>query len=97
MPPSSFSVVLEGRAADADAAVAVDGRAPAHAARGRAFAKKKCERGDGAEDAGRSPGKVCLSRKRVNSEGDGDSCDQALEGGDLQVLNSIRKYILNLE
>ena len=52
-------VFPEGRAADA-----ADGRAPAHAARGRALAKKKCERGDGAEDAGRSAGKVCLSRKR---------------------------------
>ena len=62
MPSSS----LEERAADADAVVAaVDGRAPAlmpHA--GAPSRRKKCERGDGAEDAGRSAGKVCLSRKR---------------------------------
>ena len=87
MPPSSFSVVLEGRAANA--VVAVDGRAPAHAARGRAFAKKKCERGDGAEDAGRSAGKRAFREKGVKSEEDGDSCDQAQEGGDLQVMNSV--------
>ena len=38
------AVVLEGRAADAVVA-AVDGRAPAHAARGRAFAKEKVRTG----------------------------------------------------